>query len=116
MKKLIPLIIILLFFCGVKNKYGEEIPKNLLPNQIREILQSPTDYQNKNVLIVGEITAECGSGCWFFIKDETGQIYVDLSPSKFAIPQRIGKKVVVYGKVEIKKGEPIIVGKGVKFK
>ncbi len=117
MKKLIPLvIIILLFSCGTKDKYGKEIPNNLSPIKIKEILNSPTNYQNKEILIVGEITAECGSGCWFFIQDETGQIYVDLAPSKFAIPQRRGRKTVVYGKVEIKNGEPIIVGKGVEFK
>ncbi|MEO0117149.1 MAG: hypothetical protein ABIK97_06400 [candidate division WOR-3 bacterium] len=116
MKKLIPLIITLLLSCKVKDRYGKEIPQNLSPIPIKEILNSPKEYQNKDILITGKIVAECGSGCWFFIKDETGQIYVDLAPSKFAIPQRIGKEVIVYGKLEIKNGEPLIIGKGVKFK
>ncbi|MCS7250765.1 MAG: hypothetical protein N2323_01255 [candidate division WOR-3 bacterium] len=116
MKRLVSLITILLISCQVKDKYGKEIPQDLSPIKIREILNSPTSYQNKEVLVIGKITAECGSGCWFFIQDETGQIYVDLAPSKFAIPQRIGKEVIVYGKVEIKHGEPMIIGKGVKFK
>lgn len=116
MKYLIFLIIIPLFFCKIKDKYGEEIPPNFSPVKIKEILNNPKKHENKDVVIIGKIIAECGSGCWFFIQDETGQIYVDLLPSKFAIPQRVGKEVIVYGKVAIKIGEPMIIGKGVKFK
>lgn len=55
------------------------------------------------------------SGCWFFLEDETGTIYVDINPSGLSIPPKVGKKVAVEGVPENKNGRISIVGKGVKF-
>jgi len=114
MKTLLPLFFILFFYCGSKKvNYGKEIPQNLTLTKIREILNASSQYKDKEVLISGKIISECGSGCWFFIQDENNDvIYVDLAPAKFAIPQLIGKEVLVYGKVK----ENQIIGLGVKLK
>jgi len=113
MRTLLPLFFVLIFYCGSKKvNYGKEIPQNLPLTKIREILNAPSQYQDREVLISGKIISECGSGCWFFLQDETGMIFVDLAPSQFAIPQFIGKEVLVYGKVKEKQ----LIGLGVKLK
>ncbi|MFH1201506.1 MAG: hypothetical protein V1674_01290 [Candidatus Omnitrophota bacterium] len=95
-------------------KYGEAISsRNITP--IKDILANPAAFEGKTVTIEGKIASECPSGCWFYVKIAEGNlsIYVDIGKSGFAIPQKKGKRILVEGKVIVKKPGPMIQGKGV---
>jgi RecJ-like exonuclease len=99
--------------CGSGEKFGKEITETKV-TKIEDILAEPDKYIGKTVKIEGKIIQECPSGCWFYLKDQTGTIYVDLKPSGLAIPQSVGKKVAAEGKV--KSSERLeIIGKGVEI-
>ncbi len=101
--------------CGKPEVYGKLTPGGNV-TEIKEILMRPDNYSNKTVTIEGKIASECPTGCWFNVKEGGAVIYVDLTPSAIAIPQKVGGAVVVEGAVSIKDGKPEIIGKGVRIK
>lgn len=104
------------FGCAQQGKsFGQPITEAKL-TPISDILAKPEQFAGKTVRIEGKIMVECPSGCWFFLKDATGTIYVNLNPSNFAIPQVRGHEVIVQGAV--KKGGPQleVTGEGVQIK
>ena len=123
--KLIGVLVIVLFIifsltgCNSNSsnnseKYGVDITKKEVTN-IKDILANPDKYFDQTVRLEGKIVRECPTGCWFFLEDETGTIYVDINPSGLSIPPKVGKKVVVEGVPTNKNGGIIIIGKGVEF-
>ena len=102
--------------CASQGKnFGQPITETTVVN-IGDILSHPEQFDKKIVRIEGEITDECPAGGWFFLKDKTGLIYVNLHPSEFAIPQVIGKKAIAQGKVR-KEGTQIeVIAQGVELK
>jgi len=118
------LLIIILIILGIsgcssnssenRERYGVDITKKEVVNT-KDILSSPDKYLGQTLRLEGKIVRECPSGCWFFLKDETGTIYVDINPSGLSIPPKVGKKVVVEGVPESKNGRITINGKGVEF-
>jgi len=123
-KLIAALLIILLVILGVSGcssnssnkseRYGVEIAEKEVTS-VKDIYTNPNEYLDKTVRLEGKIVRECGSGCWFFLEDETGTIYVDINPSGLSIPPKVGKKVVVEGVPENKNGRITINGKGVEF-
>jgi uncharacterized protein YdeI (BOF family) len=103
--------------CGRKKaeKYGQEISDYTL-TKVDAILKEAGNFDGKTVTIEGKIIRECPTGCWFNLKDQAGEIYVDLNPSAFAIPQKVGKNVTVEGKVSVRNNQPMIIGTGVEIK
>lgn len=79
--------------------------------KIQDIVQSPTSYEGKNVIVEGKIDTECPAGCWFIVNDESASLYIDILPSNFVIPQKAGSAVKVYGQVTTKDNEPMMIGK-----
>ena len=77
--------------------------------QIGTILESPEQYVGQNVTFNGTITSQCGSGCWFIISDDTGDLYVTLRANNFVIPPAMGKKATVTGLVS-EKGDIYVTG------
>jgi uncharacterized protein YdeI (BOF family) len=118
------LLIILLVILGVSGcsgnssdkseRYGVNITEKEVTS-VKDIYTNPNEYLDKTVRLEGKIVRECSSGCWFFLEDETGTIYVDINPSGLSIPPKVGKKVVVEGVPENKNGRITINGKGVEF-
>ncbi len=101
--------------CAQKETYGEEISKGEV-TPIGAILARPADYVDREVRVVGKITLECSSGCWFKIEDDSGEIYVTIAAYGLAIPQKVGKKVKVEGRVaSAQGGRLMVVGKGVEI-
>lgn len=98
-------------------KYGQEIT-NYNVTALKDILAHPKAFEGKLVTIDGKITNECSTGCWFYVQIGSGNltIYVDTQNSGFAIPQKSGKKILVEGKVIIKKTGPMIEARGVQIK
>ena len=95
-------------------RYGVDITKQETTS-VEDILANSKEYLDQPVKLEGKIVRECPSGCWFFLEDETGTIYVDINPSGLSIPPKVGKKVVVEGVPENKNGRISINGKGVEF-
>lgn len=118
------LLIILLVILGVSGcsgnssanseRYGVNITEKKVVS-VKDIYSNPNEYLNQTIRLEGEIVRECSSGCWFFLEDKTGTIYVDINPSGLSIPPKVGKRVVVEGVPENKNGRISIVGKGVEF-
>jgi uncharacterized protein YdeI (BOF family) len=81
--------------------------------QIGAILENPAAYNGTTVLISGKVVNQCGSGCWFFLDDGTGTLYVDLLPNNFAIPPMAGSKVTVEGTIHLQGRLPYMVGRNV---
>jgi len=98
-------------------KYGQEISnRKIIP--IKDILADPKAYEGKIVTVEGKIATECETGCWFYIKigETNATIYVDTAPGGFAIPQKVGRRVLVEGKVVVKKTGPMIMASGVEIR
>jgi uncharacterized protein YdeI (BOF family) len=118
------LLIIILIILGISGcssnssdnseKYGVDITEKGVVNT-KYILTNPDKYLGQTVRLEGKIVRECPSGCWFFLEDQTGTIYVDINPSGLSIPPKVGKKVVVEGVPTNKNGGVSIIGKGVEF-
>ncbi|MBN1392238.1 MAG: hypothetical protein JW947_05480 [Sedimentisphaerales bacterium] len=103
--------------CGKKDsgKYGQGI-SNYTLTKIDAILKDAKSFEGKTVTVEGKIITECPAGGWFDLADRAVTIYVDLHPSDFAIPQKIGGRAIVEGKVKIRNNKPMIVGTGVELK
>jgi uncharacterized protein YdeI (BOF family) len=110
-------LVLIIYGCGKKDsgKYGQGI-SNYTLTKIGDILKDAKSFEGKTVTIEGKIITECPAGGWFDITDQTGVIYVDLHPSDIAIPQRVGGRVMVEGKVLVRDNKPMIVGTGVELK
>ncbi len=106
-KFLIILILLFLSACTTE-KYGKEVDRNLKKISIRDAIVDPS-YVGKKLNLEGVIVTQCqAAGCWFFLKDDTGIIYIDLSKEGFTIPPKTGKKALVTGTV-VKREENIII-------
>ena len=124
MKLISVILIIILIILGISGcsgnssnnseRYGVNITEKEVVS-VKDIYTNPNKYLNQTIRLEGEIVRECGSGCWFFLEDKTGTIYVDINPSGLSIPPKVGKKVVVEGVPENKNGRITIDGKGVEF-
>lgn len=115
MKALIALAIILaVLTAGCTEKYGQPLPGDL-PRVT--VMRALTDHvlHNQGVLLEGVILTQCqASGCWFFLEDDTGRIFVNLAPSNFTLPlNKVGKRASVKGIVTTAEGEISIVAKEV---
>jgi hypothetical protein len=109
--------IIFISTCAKKTGYGQQTTTTTTTTtqvKVKDILSKA--YTGKDVSFVGKITLECGSGCWFNLEDGTGKVYVDLLPSNFAIPQWVGKSVVVNGKAIEENGDVKVIAKTVTLK
>ena len=125
MKTLKIMFLSLILFTGVMlvssyagtEKYGEVI-KNRKVTEVKDILADPEALDGKSVTIEGKIASECSTGCWFYVKVGSGNltIYVDTGKSGFAIPQKVGRNILVEGNVVVKKTGPMIQAKGVEIK
>ncbi|MBU2439912.1 hypothetical protein KKI11_03090, partial [bacterium] len=104
---------------GCNNNNSEKFGKNITEKrviEVKEIFSNPEKFINQTFTLEGKIVRECPSGCWFYLEDNTGKIFVDINPSGLSIPQRVGKKVTVEGELKRKDGRIIFIGKGVEIK
>jgi uncharacterized protein YdeI (BOF family) len=82
---------------------------------VAELNKNSAALIGKEVIMEGKIVQECGAGCWFNLQDSTGIVYVDLAPNNIVIPQKVGSKAKVYGKVDKRSGVTYIIGSKVEF-
>lgn len=89
---------VLLSACSTE-KYGTEVAADAPLVKVKDVILSPA-YSGRTVTMKGIIITQCmTNGCWLFLNDGTGQIYVDMAPRGFAVPPRTGKKATVTGLV-----------------
>ncbi|MBX9625539.1 MAG: hypothetical protein K2X82_17160 [Gemmataceae bacterium] len=71
----------------------------------------------KTVTIEGEVIQQCpASGCWFRIKDASGEAFIDLAPAKLtAQGERVGQHAKVTGTLVKKGGQVRIEAQHVEF-
>ena len=100
---------------GKKAVYGKAIPADMAVTTASAILSDTAAYDGKDVLVAGKITSECPSGGWIWVKDATGDIYVNMHPTNVFIPQRVGRIVRAMGKVVLESGQPQVVGYGLEL-
>ena len=110
-------LILLLLSAGFATAAVQKAEKNASeptePLKIVDLLNTPEKYSDQNLSFTGKITSQCGSGCWFILSDESGDLYVNLKPNNFVIPPAMGKTVVVNGTALLKDGDIILLAKGV---
>ncbi|MCI0462005.1 MAG: hypothetical protein L0Z62_34065 [Gemmataceae bacterium] len=55
----------------------------------------------ETVAVAGNVVQQCpASGCWFRLKDDAGEVFVDLAPAKLRLTEdRVGQQAQVYGHV-----------------
>ena len=115
MKALIALtIIIVAIAAGCTENYGQPMPGDLPRITVMSALTDHS-FLNKGVIIEGTILTQCqASGCWFFLKDDTGRILINLAPNNFTLPtNKVGKKATVKGILSEAEGQITIIGKEV---
>jgi hypothetical protein len=101
--------------CGRLETYGEKISSRNM-TALKDIVMHPQDYNGKIVIVKGKIKLVCNTGCWFNLEDSGATIYIDLAPSGFAIPQKVGRSATVEGKISIESGKLTLTGKGVEIR
>ena len=108
-----PLILITMAAMVIQAVQATEEPVELKNEavKIQDIVKNESAFDNKYIVIEGKIDSECASGCWFIVDDETAQLYVNINPSNFVIPQKRGSNVKVYGKITTSSGDPAMIGK-----
>lgn len=67
---------------------------------IGDIYKHPTKYLNETVTVEGEVSKECPTGCWWYVKDQAGEIRADSLVAGFSLPvSQEGRTVRTTGKV-----------------
>lgn len=110
------LILLSLLGCGpAPTPTGQATSGDAVPVTVRQLIDHSEEYAGRPVSLTGKIVVECSQGCWFFLDDGTGMIYVDLKPAGLTIPQKVGARVTIRGKIQGSGGNLQILGEAVEF-
>jgi len=102
--------------CSGSKEYGTGVDPDLPQVQVRDIL-ADSSIQGSRVTVEGRIAILCPSrGCWFYLQDDTGRMFVDLGPADIALPFRegrtVGSRVRVSGTADLNQGQPVMQAEG----
>ncbi|MBW2475417.1 MAG: DNA-binding protein, partial [Deltaproteobacteria bacterium] len=71
--------------CGGE-KYGAGVDASAQMVKVKDVFLKK-NLLGQKVTLEGKIVSQCQSnGCWFFLQDETGQLYIDMATNKFSLP------------------------------
>jgi uncharacterized protein YdeI (BOF family) len=102
--------------CSGSEKYGAGIDANAPKVQVKDIFLRP-DLMGQKVTLEGRIVSQCASnGCWFYLQDETGQVYIDLSRNGFELPSLPNKTAIASGTVARTQQAFLLIATGVEVK
>ena len=82
---------------------------------VRQLIDDSEKFSGQKVSLTGKIIIECTEGCWFFLDDGTGKIYVSLKEAGLNIPQKVGSQVILVGEISGSGGNLKILGEQVRF-
>lgn len=114
-QSLLKVFLLLSFFLAgcSGEKYGLGVDPAAPKVQVKDVFLQE-QLIGKKVTLEGRIVTQCQSnGCWFFLHDGTGQIYIDLSKNQFTLPALPGKQVVASGTVARSQKSYLLVATGV---
>jgi uncharacterized protein YdeI (BOF family) len=101
---------------GGGDKYGAGVDPDARSVQVKDIFLNP-DLMGQQVTLEGRIVSQCGSnGCWFYLQDETGQVYVDLARNGFELPSLPNKTAIATGTVARTQQAFMLIATGVEIK
>lgn len=114
---LILLLVALLFLAGCSNdEYGAGVDPNAQKVSVKDAFLK-NELMGQTVTLEGKIVSQCQSnGCWFFLNDGTGQIYIDLATNQFSLPSLPNKQVVASGTVAKARNNIVLIATGVEVK
>ncbi len=96
-------------------QYGRGIDSGAATVKVKD-LYFDRGLLGRTVNLEGRISSQCGSnGCWFVLQDETGQIFVNLSPNNMTLPPRMQKAVKVTGHIAVVQNELQLIAQGVEI-
>ena len=106
--------LVVLGACGGSNeKYGSGVDTGLPVVSVKEVFFQQ-DLLGQKVTLEGRIVSQCASsGCWFYLQDDTGQMFVDLSRNGFELPSLPGKQVRASGTVVRSQKALLLIATGV---
>lgn len=97
-------------------KFGAGVNSTAPQVQVEDVFLKP-ELMGKTVTVQGTIDSQCQSnGCWFIIKDATGQLYIDLSQNNLTLPARTGMKAKASGIVAKSQNTLLLLSTGVEVK
>lgn len=83
---------------------------------VSELLDHPADHVKHTVAIEGTVQKQCPvSGCFFYFKDGSKELKVELGDTLPTLPQKIGSRARVEGQLVEASGSYVFIGKVVEF-
>ena len=111
---LVATMVITLILAGCGNeKYGAGVDASAQKVQVKDVFLQQ-NLLGQKVTLEGKIGSQCQSnGCWFFLQDETGQLYIDMATNKFSLPSMPNKQVAASGTVARSQNNLVLIATGV---
>jgi len=105
------------FYINGAKKVGPNVMVELLwQTWVKEMFLRP-DLMGQKVTLEGRIVSQCASnGCWFYLQDDTGQVYIDLSRNGFELPSLPNKTAIASGTVARTQQAYLLIATGVEVK
>lgn len=98
------------------NKYGAGVDPAAPKVQVKDMFLRP-DLMGQTVTLEGRIVSQCASnGCWFYLQDDTGQVYIDLARNGFELPSLPNKTAIASGTVARTQQAFLLIATGVEIK
>jgi len=108
-------VTVILTGCG-NEKYGAGVDASAQMVQVKDVFLQK-NLLGQKVTLEGKIVSQCQSnGCWFFLQDETGQLYIDMATNKFSLPSMPNKQVAASGTVARSQNNLVLIATGVEVK
>ena len=120
LKTIIVVFLLGLAGCSGSDEYGSGVDPDLPVVKVRDLLLNP-ELEGTRLTIHGSIVNLCASrGCWLYIQDDTGRIFVNLAPADITLPfrqgQTVGKQAWVSGIMRLDHGQPIMEAQGLEVR
>jgi len=100
--------------CGSgAEKYGAGVDASLPVVQVKDVFFEQ-QLLGQKVTLEGRIVSQCASsGCWFYLQDDTGQVFIDLSRNGFELPSLPNRLVKASGTVARSQQAFLLIATGV---
>jgi uncharacterized protein YdeI (BOF family) len=98
---------------GSGEKYGAGVDAGLPVVPVKDVFFNQ-DLLGQKITLEGRIVSQCASsGCWFYLQDDTGQMFIDLSRNGFELPSLPGRQVKASGTVTRSQQAFVLIATGV---
>ena len=114
---LIGALVVTLILTGCSGeKYGAGVDASAQTVKVKDVFLQ-NNLLGQKVTLEGKIVSQCQSnGCWFFLQDDTGQLYIDMATNKFSLPSMPNKQVAASGTVARSQNNIVLIATGVEVK